>query len=454
MTDIFPFAPNWSEAPQVTLSYKTDIFTSRSGKEQRRASRMTPRRTHEFTSFAHQDDMLAFKRLLAVKQNANFLFPDWTRLARTYGIADGATYFSLREIAPEWLAAGATVFLCDGDVVTTATILLVEAYTVRLTAPVAQVFAPSLVLRPAYEGQLANIATTLNTSNTITAKIGYDVIPGSHSNSDNLSFAYLVDGKEVFAFLWNWGKTTDAEYSWQIENVDFGRGLITTHRPVDFGKVSQTVSVVRRDDAEIDYMLRFVERQKGQRAQFWMPSGTADLTLAADVSAYASTITVEGSSATNEFGDSPVYRGVAIYLRDGRKVFRRVISSIVTSGDSVLQLSAPVSFGFTAEQVGKICWLTMARFASDDASFTYASNSVAEWQTQTVTVTYSADVMDFTPFDGAANWTMDSWGEETDALLEALDYATNIAMPFGDVAAMGLGAFDDLINSELWEALG
>jgi len=453
MPETFPFRPNWSNAPEVTLSYKTDTFTSRSGYEQRRALRSTPRRRVDFTSLAHRDDMLRFSRLMATKQNADFLFPDWMRAAPTHGIASGSEYLSLRDIAPEWVSIGAKAFLVDGDTVTQVTIASVSAYTVELLTPVAQEHSAATVLRPAYAGLLATINSTVNTSNTVSVQVSYDVTPGSVPNSDNLFFPYVVDGKEVFSFPWNWGESVAAEYSWQIENVDFDRGVITTHRPVDFGKVGQTATVLRHDPYQIDYMQRFIERQKGQCGQFWMPTGTEDLTVVADVTSGATTLTVAGTAAANDYGTSEIYRGVALYLRDGRRVYRKFNSIIASGGNSALTLSAAVTTVIPASLIAKVSWMSMARFASDEVTLEYLSDSVAQWQTRTVTVTYGSDEQDYASLDGAANWVMDNWGEESQRVLEALDFATNVALPFGDVEALGLSAVDNLINNSLWDAL-
>lgn len=454
MVDTFPFKPNWSNAPEVTLSYKTDIFTSRSGLEQRRALRSTPRRRVDFTSLAHRDDMQRFSRLMATKQNADFLFPDWLNVTRTHGINSGSLYLSLRDLPPAWLKIGAKAFLCDGDTQTQVVIASVEAYTVELLAPVSQDYSETAVLRPAFSGLLATINSTVNTSNTVTVQVSYDVTPGSVPNSENLFFPFVVDGKEVFSFPWNWGETVAAEYSWQIENVDFDRGVISTHRPVDFGKVAQTATVLRDGGYQIDYMQRFIERQKGQRGQFWMPTGTEDMLVVSDIPNGATTVTVAGTDVANDYGLSDVYRGVALHLRDGRKVYRKINSIITSGGNSVLSLSAAVAFAIPATSVAKASWMSMARFASDEVTLEYLSDSVVQWQARTVTVTYGSDEQDYTALDGAGNWTMDSWGEDSEAIMDAIDYMTNIALPFGDVESLGLGAFDDLINNELWDAMG
>lgn len=449
MPEIFPFKPNWSNGYEVALSYKTDIFKSRSGIEQRRALRNTARRTVSYSSLATQDDMVAFQRLMAWKQNGNFLLPDWSRYARTHGVESGATHFSLREYVPDWLVPGATISLVDGNTIATATVLSASGYTVQLTAPVAQTLSELTVVRPVLSGLLGNINTTLNTSTAISVSVTFDVTPGSIRNSDNLYTPWLVGGKEVFGFPWNWAESLTADYEWEIDKVDFQRGVISTYRPVDFGTVTQKVTVLRQND-QVGQMLRFFERTKGRRGEFWMPSGTDDMDL---VSATSTALTVAGSEIYTKFSPDPVLTGVAIYMKDGRRVYRQIDTIGLAAGNTTLNLTVPLTFSISPTTVAKISWLRPARLGSDDQTIEHLTDRVTQQQVTTVSVSFTSDPQDYTELDGAGYWVMDNWGEEAEALLRSIDNLVNVSMAFGDVDAMPLDILDDLINSEMWTAL-
>lgn len=452
MAEVFPFKPNWAEGYEVLMAYKTDIFTSRSGKEQRRALRSTPRRTVTYSAMTHGSDMVAFQRLMATKQNADFHLPDWSRFVRTEGVEAGATHFSIRSISPPWLVAGATVFLIDGDTVASATIASASSHTVALTAPSPQTFSGGTVLRPTFDGLLGSLATTSNTSNLVTVNVSFDVTPGSVPNSADVFAPWVVAGKEVFGFNWNWGEAVSTDYQWSVEQVDFQRGVTTTYRPLDFGTVVQKATLVRQTE-QVGAITRFVERQKGQRGEFWMPSGTADMELLSNISNGSASFTVAGSDLYEKFSLDPVYTGVALYLRDGRKVFRKINSIGLSGGNSIVNLSVAATFAIPTTLVAKISWMRPARFASDEQTIEYLTDDVAQLQVTTTTVTFGTDTQDYAELDGAGNWTMDSWGEDSEATMDAIDYMVNIALPFGNVAELPLGAFDDFINSEMWTAL-
>lgn len=452
MVEVFPFKPNWSEGVEHTLSYKTDIFTSRSGKEQRRALRSTPRRTVSYSSLVCGDEYVKFQRLMATKQNADFQLVDWSRSTKTHGIEAGATHFSLRDFAPEWLVDGVAVFLGDGATLIPATVDTVSGYTVELTAPVALTLPPTAIIRPGLRGQLGSFSTVSNTSNVVTISVSLDITPGSIPNSTNRFHPWIIGGKEVFGFNWNWGESVTTDYQWPVEQVDFQRGVTTTYRPVTFGSAVQKATLVRQTE-EIDGITRFLERQKGQQGEFWMPSGTSDIALHVAASEGATSISVAGGELYEDFGSHLVYKAIAIYLRDGRKVFRKINSIGLSSGNSVLNLNSPLTFAIAPSDVAKISWLRPARFASDEQSIEYLTDNVAQLQVTTTTVSFSSDPQDFTEMDGAGHWVMDNWSESSEAAFNALDYMVNIVLPFGNVVEMDLGTFDDVLNSEMWRIL-
>lgn len=429
MTEIFPYAPNWSQPVEARLSYKTDIFRSRSGKEQRRALRHTPRRTVSYTAMVLGDELTAFQRLLATKQNADFFLPDWTRSAVTDSIASGGTVFELRTPAPYWLAAGAKVFLIDGVTFATHTVLSVSDRTVTLTTGVSGAFGFGTLVRPAAIGLLGQIDTTNNTSTVATAAVTFDVTPASQPNSDNLFFAFMTGGKEVFAFPWNWGEAVATAYDWQVEKVDFQRGVTTRYYPVNFGTEVQKITLIRQSQ-EIDAVLRFIERQKGQRGEFWIPTGTSDMVILADIADGATSFSVAGADLYDQFGSHQTYKAVAIVLRDGRTVYRKVNTIGLSGSNSIVNLSNPVTFAIPTSLVAKISWMRPARMATDDQTIEYLTPSVAQLQMTTSTLPFANDVQDYADMDGAALWTMDNWGEGSEGIFDALDYLVNVAMPY------------------------
>src|SRR5215217_1536312 len=119
MSDVrimWPFEVDWSAAFRVTYQYLTDVFVNRSGGEQRRATRETPRKVIEFTSTLMNGAQLrTFNRLIETGQNQLVVMPEVTCVARSAAATtlSGATAMSVEAI-PAWLAAGSEVVLAAG----------------------------------------------------------------------------------------------------------------------------------------------------------------------------------------------------------------------------------------------------------------------------------------------------------------------------------------------------
>src|SRR5690606_33643845 len=74
--ELWVLPPNWSQRYEESYEFLTDIFTSRSGKEQRRALRNTPRKSVSFQAMAYDNELRWFNRMMAGHQANSFLLPD------------------------------------------------------------------------------------------------------------------------------------------------------------------------------------------------------------------------------------------------------------------------------------------------------------------------------------------------------------------------------------------
>ena len=421
---VFPLKPDWTNGAQITLAHKTDIFKSRAGKEQRRAIRSTPRRTLTYTSMVHRSEYNDFAKLMAKNQYREFAMPDWTRSVQTRGAASGALEIQINGLPPPWMTYNTDVFLVEGTKIFRSTINSASWGNVKLGVPTDVEFSPAMVIRPLLMGRVATISATAETSNLMNINIDFDVTPGFVPNSEDEFGAHIVSGKEVFAFPWNWGESVEAEYSWSVEQVDFNRGVVNTHYPINFGDTTQRCTLLRQGD-EIDYLMRFLERQKGQRNIFWMPSAMSDMELATDGHTGDTIIEIAGTDAWSLFANDQVQKGVAIICKDGRRIFRRINGIGLSEGKSLVNISEPLSSDVSVDMVAKISWMRPARFASDDATIEFVTEKVAKAQFATMSLPYDSDPQDYASLDGAGLWTMDQFGEGSEFIFKGLDVAIN-----------------------------
>ena len=111
----YHLTPNWSENVTETYEFRTTVFTSYSGREQRVAERLTPHRTVSFSTLLWDDRLLAFKALMHSRGADSISIADPARYGAVLSIeaSIGATDIVV-ESAP-WLTADMLLVLSDLD---------------------------------------------------------------------------------------------------------------------------------------------------------------------------------------------------------------------------------------------------------------------------------------------------------------------------------------------------
>lgn len=394
--------PNWSTPVQVTQSYRTDVITSRSRMEQRRALRKLPRKNISFTALTQ--DLPGFR---AARTNAAVSIPDPTRVYR------GGP-------APAWLVTGAAVFV-DGTATTYS--------------------GQTGEIRPALTGLLTSPKTTLLTNAVATVPVELAVTPGSETPTNYDQVIHVHDGREVFTRRPNWANTVSLDFDWPVETVDFGHGRIETFRPVTFDTETVQATYLGLGAADVQEIENFFHRVTGQLGEFWLPSGINDLPMTAG--------SATGSTDLHVTGD---YTGaIAVFMRDGRRLYRNYDSGTVDS---------PWLFDLNPEDVDMVCRMTVARLATDNLTMEWLTSDVAQTQIAIQSLPPSDAEDAVADLDGAAQWLLEVWGEGALSIFDALDVVVNIEYPaiwfmpeaWVTWSADALGELDRIVNIR-WPAV-
>src|SRR5262245_35873674 len=202
MTTIFPFGPSLKRAPyEVTREYRTEIITSRSGREQRRALRQTPRKRIEYLSALCDDNTRAFDRAMVNAQRIELAIPERVRFVRfDDGLPPGFSALTIDPV-PSWIFAGASLILTGGMTNAVRTVESVSGTTVAFEETDAIAWPPGTRLSPSLTGYLdpSIPAPLVNRShNTVEASITFHVDPGSEPVEDQGTASATLAGREVF----------------------------------------------------------------------------------------------------------------------------------------------------------------------------------------------------------------------------------------------------------------
>lgn len=376
----WPFVPNWRGPFAVTREYRTDTINSRSRREQRRALRTTPRREFEFEVLLHGADLREFNGLMASAQSKPFIMADWSRRALLSVAANiGGITLTFAAI-PGWIVAGRALFLYNTVTRPQAVIVASVAGNVAtLSAVLAANWRVGTTVLPGATGFLSPETTKERVTTSVgTADVLFSVEPTSEPAEVSPSPAVVFNGREVCLARHNWVEGASTTLNWGAEIVDFQRGAIAYTLPFTFPLETARASFLAASVAEAREFEHLFNRMKGQRGEFYLPSGENDLPPKLGLTGGSATLRVAGTNTALHYNDSAVYAAICVTLRDGSQIYRSVSGIVIDGVDSVLTVTAPWSASAALDSIARIAWMPVWRFASDTMTMEWVTDSVAQ----------------------------------------------------------------------------
>lgn len=379
-----PIVPNWANSFEIEYQFKTDIFSSRWGREQRRALRNTPRKTISFTASPTHDELRAARGLFSGWANNTIILPELPRQSRLLEPMDTTDMAVLREAAPSWMAVGETVVLAYRGRYDTREIEFVDGNLVTFASSVTGLWPVGTKIHPALSVRLADsINVRHQTSEAATIGIEFEVLPGSEFYPPTPA-PVSFKGREVWLTPPNWASPVNQSFESNRELVDFGRGRNQVFEPIPFTSVLQKMGYSGGSFAKAFAIAEFFLRCKGQLGEFYMPTFVNDVLLTWPVPVTSRSIRVPGTDFARDYAGDPVRKAVAIYMRNG-EVHLRGVNTIAQVEDEIgldssIELDDALPYELTADNVLKISWMPVWRMATDTFSLEWLTTSVAQCQ--------------------------------------------------------------------------
>lgn len=382
---LFPFDPNWRESYTVTLEFKTDVWTSTAGKEQRRALRQTPRKTLEFVATASRSKIRRLTGLLAKSQNNALLVPEATRFVHSVASMEPGASVMAVDGNPNWLLTGATVVLSFGERRETRQIEGVAAGQIQFTATGVEPWPTGTKVSLGLRGVLDSSITTDRYTNTAAEMhVKFLVNPGSELDVPVPAAPVVWNGREVWTLRPNWGEGAQAVFEHARNDVDYGQGRTALFTEIPFGTRTWTATFVGQDYASAELVREFYTRMKGRRGEFYMPTWDNDIDLQVPALAGSQVLRVSGLDFAREFKDDTVYRAVAVLLRNNTWLYNAVESvgeiRDDLGDDSAVQVADPWPLELNASTVKMISWMPVWGFGADSLTVEWLTASVAQMQ--------------------------------------------------------------------------
>ncbi len=380
MATVWPYLPNIRLEPYVVArEFRTEIITSRSGKEQRRALRQTPRKRVEYLTGVAGNCLREFDRSMASAQRELLAIPDRVRFVRLAGLAGEATPVVVDPV-PSWISTGAALLLVDGSRVAERTVAGIAGTTVTFAESETASWPAGTRLHPALHGYLEPSikAPLISPRGVAEVSVAFEVDPGSEPAEAAGSPPLTFQSREVFLRRpnrWRRIETTIAQEG--AADVDYGFGRVRRFFPFNFATRMWEADYTGCDFERSDAIRQIFDRMKGRRGEFYMPTWRPDFMPVSGITAAGSTLIVAG--ALSSFLNHPVFRAIALRKADGGWLLRRV-TDIDPSGGANSQITVDSPWGETValSDIAMVSWLPVWRFGSDILTMSWPREDVAE----------------------------------------------------------------------------
>lgn len=382
---------NWRDSYKLTYDFLTEIFVTHSGREQRIAKRLTPRKTLSFTASLSGDAFAKFKDLMWSWQHRTLVVPEETRKTTLSGsLFPGADSVDIAN-PPSWIQPEATLVLEYAGNREIRVVESVAGDSVTFKTVSENGFPAGSTVYYGVFGYLSDSIRAVRKTNS-TAEVGvvFNVKPASEAIYTGGTPWAKLNGREIFDKRPNWATDIAGTHSHDVYDLDYGFGTTSRFTPVQYGRVLRQAAYLARTVDEADQMLDFFCRHYGQQGEFYVPTWEPDIKPGAVADASSSTLIVAGRELFDSYATSTVNRALAVRFSDGSMLYRAILSiDLITTIDGIAtSITVDGVWGrtFGPDDIDYVCWLLASRFASDGLTIEFLTDSVAQFQITTQSV--------------------------------------------------------------------
>lgn len=392
---VLPISHNWETSVIESFTFQTEIFTSRSGREQRRAMRDKPRRRVDITAIIGDPHTAAIERVLHTRRAAPIEVPDYALESCVVSQTAPAGTSVLEVVSvPWWATIGGKVVVVYGRKVVENTIsnIIGHGYTlgfnegfdigvagtIYLTEPVPHDVTALVQVNGVTEGWVGDPSASYITSAFGQMNLSLDASPPTPILPDESPSA-TYDGYELNLMRPNFATSLAATFGYAIEALDFGGSNITTFDPVDFPAYTNQLTFLETDRKSCEKIIGNFLRCRGRQGEFLAPTHRRDMDLLATINADAGTIDVTHGALRDTFAAETIHK--IIHIRTNtRAITRKITAASPIVGGVRLTLNTPITTKLSLSDDPVISWVHRCRHASDTLTIEWVTPSVARAQ--------------------------------------------------------------------------
>ena len=377
---LWPVEVNWKDPFFVGYEYKTDIFTSRYGNEDRRSERKLPRVKYQYTGLAHGDDLRRVRAIIDLYGAEPYVLCDPIyKAVISFPMLANTTAIQFTSI-PAWVVVDGYVVIAAPSGKHLAKVTAVNLNTVTLDTPIPFAVDAGTPVHLGVTVMMKRETTISSVTDEVgTIKCELDARVGESWLPDEGVALATYRSRELFTKAPNWATRVDRQFIAAFESLDYDSGRVHYETKRDYNTHITKAEYVSLSKGEAQDLLAFFMRQRGRRGDFFTPTHTSDFRV---ITSSGNTLTVAGDEAALYDAD-PLNKNLYITKPDGEIIYRRIAAASVAGGNTAFTLNSAPGTVTTGAKCG---WLHLSRFAVDELEFEWLTDEVAQFATSIQTL--------------------------------------------------------------------
>ncbi|MDR3055258.1 MAG: hypothetical protein LBU53_07635 [Zoogloeaceae bacterium] len=361
----FPWPVNWVEPVRENFQWTTDILTSETGAEQRRALRISPRVRLSGAALVAEEERANLDLALSNWAANVWCVPFWPDIQTLAADAPkGSTFISCVTAGYDFAVGSLALLIGESPFDNEAVeVTAIAAHGIEIKRPTGFDWRAGTRLFPARQARLMTLPEVTRETDTVdTLAVEFQLTETRDRTGKLPTPTYR--GLPLFLDRPNEADKLTRAQERLIITLDNEVGKVAV---IDTARRAfQTLqhSFLLAGRAALQDFLDFVYGLNGKQKAIWVPTHAADLTLIEPASANALAVKRVGYP---RFGlGTPGRQDILIQMHDGSVLTRRVTAAVSDGNVERLAVDTPFPAAILPSQVARISYLICARLASDE----------------------------------------------------------------------------------------
>jgi hypothetical protein len=373
---VFPFRINWRDGMIERLSWLTDVLSSPTGNEQRRANRLTPRRDFDVDFLLKDQERSFFDLWLHRMAGSDCFIPLWHDAVRLGAPANEDDLDLTAPVESLEFDDGTFAILIGKDAFEYEKVEIIssDAETLYLAGGIQRAWPKGTILAPLRRARITD-RTKMDRASSRVSEVSvsfYIVKSNPYDEGAHTGDTYL--GLPVMSDMPNYADAADTDFQWSFSEQDNDQGYRFRRSTQDRALPLQTYSWQVRGRVAKKALKQLLYRFRGRQKGFWLPTFNDDLSLATSVPANSNQLVVKETGYTFSGGPTSGREYIMIRSWSQGRLYRKVTAATVGPNQTeVLTLDSPIPTAIPISDVRQICYMDTARLSQDQIELSHVN---------------------------------------------------------------------------------